>query len=553
MRTSLLLALTGLLLFSCGSRVSEKADTIYENGVIWTGDSSQPLVSTIALQGNRIVYAGNDAGTYRYEQTRRVDLKGAFVVPGLIDNHSHFLNGGYNLSSVQLRQAKTPKEFIAILAAFCRQHPDDRWIQGGDWDHENWGGELPRKEWVDSITGDHPVFVSRYDGHMAFANSKALKLAGVNAQTVVPAGGAIVRNAKGEPAGVLKDEAMGLVFGIIPDPGPAELDEYLGTACRYALAHGVTQVHDMGTYGGWLDRETYARAKDKQKLPLRIYSFAALRTWSKLDSFCREHGKGDDRLRWGGLKGFVDGSLGSTTAWFYEPYLDAPGSTGLLVTDTNLLHRWVLAADQAGLQVAVHAIGDRANDFILDVFAEAEKNNPTRDRRFRVEHAQHLRAEAISRFAQLQVIPSMQPYHAIDDGRWAAKRLNDQRLKGTYAFNSLLQQGARLTFGSDWPVAPSTPLEGIYAAVTRQTLDGKNPDGWYPEQKISVEQALRCYTINNAYAGFQEDRLGVLKKGMLADFVVLDQNLLKIPPASIRNTQVLLTVVDGQEVYRKDQ
>ena len=243
-------------------------------------------------------------------------------------------------------------------------------------------------------------------------------------------------------------------------------------------------------------------------MPIRIYSFVAIRTWQKLDSFVKKNGWGDDRLRWGGLKGFVDGSLGSTTAWFYKPYLDAPNSTGLQVTDTTLLRKWILAADSAGLHIATHAIGDHANGWILNVYEEAEKQRPIKDHRFRVEHAQHLTEEDISRFAKLRVVPSMQPYHAIDDGKWAAKRLDSARLKGTYAFKSLLGTGANLTFGSDWTVAPLDPIAGIYAAVTRRTLDDKNPGGWFPDQKISVEQALRCYTVNNAWAGFQEDKTG---------------------------------------------
>jgi predicted amidohydrolase YtcJ len=254
-------------------------------------------------------------------------------------------------------------------------------------------------------------------------------------------------------------------------------------------------------------------------------------------------------LRWGGLKGFVDGSLGSTTAWFYQPYLDDKKSTGLIVTDTNDLRRNILAADAAGLQVTVHAIGDRANDWLLNVFETAEKIKGNSNSRFRIEHAQHLSAAAINRFAALNVIPSMQPYHAIDDGKWAAKRLDDDRLKRTYAFKSLLNAHAKLTFGSDWTVAPLTPIEGIYAAVTRRTLDDKNPNGWYPEQKISVEDALRCYTVNNAYAGFHENKTGMLKAGMLADFVILSDDIFSISPEKINKVKVLETILDGKIVY----
>ena len=547
MRNLILLFLSFAFLYSCSNK--ETADKIYFNAKIWTGDSAQPWAEALALKGNKIIFTGKDYQPFKNNATELIDLEGKLLVPGFIDNHTHFLSGGYSLSAVDLRKASSPEEFISILKEFCQKYPDDRWILGGDWDHEAWRGELPTRQWIDSVTGEHPLFVNRYDGHMALANSKALKLAGIEKNTKVPAGGEIKKDKNGETSGVLKDEAMNLVYKIIPDPTEKELDEYLQAATQHAFKNGVTQVHDMGSYGGWTDLFTYRRAHENKKLDLRIYSFVALSTWNKLDSFCKKSGKGDEMLRWGGLKGFVDGSLGSTTGWFYKPYLDDPTTSGLYVTDTTKLRQWVLAADAAGLHVAVHAIGDRANDFILNVYEEAEKSMHT-DHRFRVEHAQHLSPAAIKRISLLNVIPSMQPYHTIDDGRWAYKRLDDERLKGTYAFKSLLDDAARLTFGSDWTVAPLSPVEGIYAAVTRRTLDNKNPDGWYLEQKISVEQALKCYTANNAYAGFQENILGVLKKGMLADFIVLTENLFEISGEKIKDVKVARTIVNGKEVYK---
>lgn len=525
------------------------ADKVYTNAKIWTGDTAQPWASAIALNGNKILWVGSNYKPVANKKTVVIDLGGKMMVPGFIDNHTHFLSGGYDLSGVNLRQAATKKDFIHALKVFCQKHTDGRWILGGDWDHEAWGGDLPRKGWIDSVTGNNPVFVSRYDGHMSFANSKTLQLAGITKNTVSPPGGEIVKDENGEPTGVFKDNAQDLVFKVIPDPTPKELDEYLQAAMQHAFENGVTQVHDVSSYGGRLELATYRRAYAKNKLPLRIYAFVPVADWRYLDSFCKVNGKGDDMLHWGAVKGFVDGSLGSTTAWFYQPYLDAPNSTGLQVTDTSLLRSWVLSADSAGLQVATHAIGDHAIDFILGVYREAEKNYPGRDHRFRIEHTQHISAKAIAEFAQMHVIPSMQPYHAIDDGRWAYKRLDDDRLRRTYAFNTLLKTGAMVTFGSDWTVAPLKPLLGIYAAVTRRTLDGKNPNGWYPEEKIAVEQALRCYTANNAYAGFQENKLGILKPGMLADFVVLSDNLFTIAPEKIQDTKVLRTVVDGREVF----
>lgn len=531
----------------------EIADKIYYHAYIWTGDDSNPVASGIAIKGNKIIYVGDHYADIKGANTEMIDLHGEMIVPGFMDNHTHFLIGGYSLASVELKPARTKEEFISMLKAYCLQHPGKDWIQGGDWNHEAWGGELPKKDWVDSVTDDHPIFITRYDGHMAFANSKAMALAGITKMTPVPSGGQIIKDGNGEPTGIFKDEAMELINKVIPPPTQKEYDEYLERASQHAIENGVTEVHDVSSYGGWPELETYHKAYKNGKLKLRIYSFVPLKDWKELSAYVKKNGRGDDMLHWGGLKGFVDGSLGSTTAWFYRPYLDAPNSYGLQITDTSLLRKWVLEADSANLHVTVHAIGDRANDFILSIYEQAEKMNGKKDRRFRVEHAQHLTENAIKRFHELNVIASMQPYHLVDDGVWAAKRLDEKRLERTYAFKSLLDNGARVTFGSDWTVAPLNPILGIYAAVTRQTGDNKNPNGWFPEQKLTVEQALKCYTVNNAYAGFQENKLGKLKKGMLADFAVLSENLFHIPPEKIKDVKVMRTVVDGKEVFRKKE
>jgi hypothetical protein len=550
MKNFLFILTLSLSFFFVSCKQHPAADRIYFNAKIWTGDSANPEATAIAVKDSLIIYVGNDYQSYAGSQTVLRDLRGEMLVPGFIDNHTHFLDGGYALGTINLRAVKSVKDFISTFRHFADSAKGSSWIKAGNWDHEAWGGQLPHKEWIDSVSGQHPVFINRYDGHMGLANSIALKLAGITKITPNPPGGEIVRDLKtGEPTGILRDEATNLVYKVIPDQTENELDVALQKAAAHALSHGLTQVHDMGSYGGWIDMATYRRAEATGRLPLRIYSFVAIHSWQKLDSFVKNNGWGDDRLHWGGLKGFVDGSLGSTTAWFYKPYLDAPNSTGLQVTDTNLLRKWILAADSVGLHVATHAIGDHANDWILDVYEEAENLHPGKDHRFRVEHAQHLTPGAIDRFAKLQVIPSMQPYHAIDDGKWAAKRLDSARLKGTYVFKSLLDTHANLTFGSDWTVAPLDPIAGIYAAVTRRTLDDKNPEGWFPEQKITVEQALRCYTVNNAWAGFQENKTGKLKAGMLADFTVLSEDLFAIALENIRDTKILLTVVGGKEAY----
>lgn len=541
-----------LLLSACTP--TPKADQIYMHAVIWTGDADHEEATAIAIQNGTILYVGNDYKKYQGKQTQIVDVEGKMLVPGFIDNHTHFLSGGFQLASVDLRSAKTPQEFIQRIKDFAAALPEgeNRWIIGGDWDHETWGGALPQREWIDSITPNHPVWVNRLDGHMALANSKALQLAGITDNTPTPPGGTIVRNPGTKHiTGILKDEAMNLVYQAIPEPSEKEFDEAFDRAVQHALSLGVTQVHDVSSFGGWNDLATYRRAQESGRLPMRIYSFIPISDWQKLAEYMQQNGRGNDMLRWGALKGFVDGSLGSTTAWFYAPYDDEPNCTGLQVTDTTTLRNWIIQADSAGLQVAVHAIGDHANDWLLAVYKDAiAKNGPKDTRRFRIEHSQHLTKNAIPNFARLSIIPSMQPYHAIDDGRWAEKRIGAERIKTTYAFRSLLDAGAKLTFGSDWTVAPLNPLEGIYAAVTRQTLDGKNPNGWVPQEKISVEEALRCYTANNAYAGFQEDKVGVLKAGMLADFVILSDHLFNIAPEKIKDVKVLRTIVNGQEVYK---
>jgi len=535
------MATTGLV--ACGG----SADLVFSGGHVWTGTGA--AATAIAVRGGRIVAVGDDATIERLAgpSTERIVLAGRMVVPGFIDNHTHFLEGGFELAGVQLRDAATPTEFASRIGAFARRHPEG-WITGGTWDHELWGGALPRREWIDSLTPTTPVFVSRLDGHMALANTRALELAGVTAILPDPPGGTIVRDPDGTPTGVLKDEAMGLVTRVIPERTPVELDRALDAAARHALEHGVTHVTDMGS---WAGLETYRRARAAGRLPLRVYAAVPIATWRRMADFVARNGRGDDRLSWGAVKGFVDGSLGSTTAWFYAPYADAPRTTGLTVTDTADLRDWIVAADSAGLQVVVHAVGDRANDWLLDAFTEARARSGRTDQRFRVEHAQHLTRAAIARFARDGVIASMQPYHAIDDGRWAEQRIGPERIRTTYAFRDLLDAGARLTFGSDWTVAPLDPLLGIYAAVTRRTLDGANPEGWIPAQKITVDEALTAYTRTNAYADFRERDLGTIEVGKAADLVVLARDLRAIPPEEIGRVAVDLTMVGGVVAFRR--
>jgi predicted amidohydrolase YtcJ len=465
-------------------------------------------------------------------------------MPGFIDNHVHFVNGGLQLSSVQLRDATSADEFTSRIAAHAQT---DKWITGGGWDEQSWTPYTePTRQLVDHV--DAPVFVTRADMHMGLANTRALQLAGITRETPDPPGGTIVRDAHGEPTGLLKDAAMPLLTRVIPPPS---LDERVAAA-RAALAEaaraGVTSLCDMGmTPEAFDDFRAYQRLEREGALTARVNHYLPISAYTRLRDAGIEKRFGG-RLRIGGLKGFADGSLGSSTAAFNDPFTGEPHNRGLVMRELRdgSMAQWVADADAHELQIALHAIGDRANDEVLSIF---EQRPDARTRRFRIEHAQHLNPALIERFAKSGVIASMQPHHCIDDGRWAEKKIGHERARSTYAIRSLLDAGAIVTFGSDWTVAPLNPLTGVYAAVTRRTLDGKNPEGWIPEQKITVEEALRCYTINNAYALFAEHELGRIAPGMLADVVVLSHDPFKVPPAELAAVTAELTIMDGQIVY----
>jgi predicted amidohydrolase YtcJ len=541
-------------MFGCYESEVEVADLVFRGGRIWTGQEGVALQEALAVRNGRIVAVGTDETVDAHvgTETRVVELDGRSLLPGFIDAHTHFIDGGFKLAGVDLRDAATPEELTRRIAAFAAGVPAGTWITGGDWDHELWGGELPRREWIDSVTPEHPVFVNRLDGHMALANTLAIRAAGLDegGQPMPdPPGGAIVRDpVTGEAAGVFKDEAMGLVGVVIPDPSDEDVDRALQAAAAHALERGVTQVHDMGS---WRGLEAYRRAHARGELSLRVYSVVPMASWARLRDYVSEHGRGDSRLWWGGLKAFVDGSLGSTTAWFYEPYDDEPETSGFMTTDSAELRSWIEETDAAGLHVIVHAIGDRANDWLLDVYQDVATANGPRDRRFRIEHAQHLSPGAPSRFAEQAVIASMQPYHAADDGRWAEKRIGAERIEMTYAFRSLADAGAALAFGSDWTVAPLDPVLGVDAAVTRRTIDGANPGGWVPTQRITLEETLSAYTVGAARAGFMEEEVGTLSEGMRADLVVMSADLFSLDPKGLREARVDMTVVDGRVAYER--
>ncbi len=547
---SIALFLSLFLLISCQTNTpTEMADLIVINSNIWTANPEQPFAQAMAVGNEKILAIGSNAAIlkFRTENTEVLDSPGELILPGFIDSHLHFLTGGFALSSVVLKDAQTKEEFIKRIQDFSEGMNPGEWMLEGFWDHENWGGELPTHAWIDDFTNDIPVFLSRSDGHMALANSAALKAAGITSKTPDVDGGEIERDAQGNPTGIFKDNAMPLVSRHIPDYSPEQYSRALDAAMAYVAKQGVSSVHHMGTLA---DFEIFKTKQDSGKLKTRIYSTAPLWQYEKILERKAELNASDPWLKLNGAKIFADGSLGSKTAYFKEPYLDAPDESGLLMDDPKHMLEGILLADKAGLQVVVHAIGDQANHFILDFYEEAIKTNGPRDRRMRIEHVQHLLPEDVVRFGELGVIASMQPWHLMDDGRWAERTIGHERAKTTYCFRSLLDAGAIVAFGSDWFVAPPVPLEGIYAALTRHTLDGGFPDGWIPEEKISLEEALKAYTLDAAYASFEEDIKGSLEVGKLADFVVLGKDLFSIDAKEIKDVEVLNTFVGGVDVLK---
>ena len=529
------------------------------HGHVWTENPAQPETEAVAIAGNRIVLTGTSAEVLRLAgpSTRVIDLQGRRVVPGFNDAHVHFVPGGQGLAGVQLRNAASQAEFRNRMASFAKSQPDGAWIVMGEWDHERWTpAVLPTHQLIDDVTTRNPVFVERLDGHLGLANALAMKLAGVDRTTPDIPGGVIVRDASGNPTGIFKDAAMTLINRVIPPLSLQETETAILAAEREAARNGVTSVQEMAndTHDtGGPDRLRAMQALEREgRLTVRISENLRLRDWKYLAGSGVQAGFNDGVIQIGGLKSFADGGLGASTAWLFAPYDDAPSTRGLAsdeLQNPDQMYAEIKGADQAGLQIAIHAIGDRADRAILDFYQRVEKEDGPRDRRLRIEHAQHLTAPDIPRFAQLHVIASMQPYHAIDDGRWAQKRLGAERIHFAYDFRSLLDSGALLAFGSDWPVAPMEPLTGIYAAVTRRTLDNRNPDGWIPDQKITVAQAVHGYTVGSAYAQFDEKIKGSLEPGKLADLVVLSRDIFHIDPVQIEDTHVDLTIFDGRIIY----
>ncbi|HWF47625.1 MAG TPA: amidohydrolase [Bryobacteraceae bacterium] len=537
----------------------QRASLVLVDGNIWTGNPAQPEAEAVAVAGDRILAVGSSGEMLKLAtpDARIVHLHGRRVVPGFNDSHVHVTVGGQDELGVHLTDTHSPAEFRQRIADYAKTVPQGKWILSGLWDEQRWTPVvLPTHELIDDVTPNNPVAVMRTDLHMLLANAVAMKLAGVDRNTKDIPGGVIGRDRNGDPTGIFKDAGKELILRAIPAQTETDVEKDFLVAEKIAARNGVTSIQDMAVS----DTDAIAplrvqalQSLDCQgRLTFRVAENMPLMDGRQMEELGIRANFGNLHFHIGGLKSFADGGLGASTAWFVQPYTNSPSNYGTptdQMQHPEQMFEQMKRADQAGLQLITHAIGDRANHVMLDMYERLEKEDGPRDRRLRIEHAQTLLPSDIPRFAKLHVVASVQPYHAIDDGRWAESRIGPVRIRTTYAFRSLIDSGATLAFGSDWPVAPLAPLIGIYAAATRRTIDGKNPNGWMPQEKISVEQALRAYTVNAAYAEGEEREKGELKPGQLADIVVLAQDILRINPVEIQNTKVDYTIFDGKVIY----
>ena len=552
--------LLSCILASMLAQSKPTADLIITNAKVWTVDKAIPAAQAVAILGDRIIAVGSNAdiSVLRSPSTIEIDAGGKLLLPGFNDAHVHFVSGGMQLDSVQLNDAVSADEFVQRIGERAEKMPKGEWIQGGDWDETKWSPPaLPTKQLIDPVTPNNPVFISRYDGHSALANSAALRMAGITSQTQDPPGGSIVRDAQGNPTGDLKDAATDLVVKVIPAVTHEQRLHAMRRALEHAASVGVTSFQDMNDENDSFDDiRAYGELLQAGELTARVYVAPGIADWQELAKVGIRHAFGSSFLRTGALKGFADGSLGSRTAYFFQPFSDDPNNSGLLgkqMQPLSLMRDRMMQSDAASLQLCTHAIGDRAISTVLDLYADLDKAHPGVDRRLRIEHAQHMAEKDFARFAQLNVIASVQPYHAIDDGRWAEAYIGHGRASRTYPFRAFLNNGVHLAFGTDWDVAPLNPLLTVYAAVTRATLDGKNPSGWFPEQKLTVAEAIEAYTMGSAYAEFQENVKGSITPGKLADMVLLSDDIFSIEPARIRDVKVLKTIVGGKLVWDVDR
>jgi predicted amidohydrolase YtcJ len=532
--------------------VPTSADAIYYHGHILTGQglaqNKPEFVSALAIRDGKILSVGDDASVLKFAtaKTQKVDLGGAFVMPGFNDAHVHLGAAGRTKLTVDLTNSASLQEMTRHIHVAALAAAPGRWLSGAGWDHTLWTQKtLPTKEDLDAVSGDHPAFFERIDGHIGIANSAALKAADIISSTPDPMGGKIDRDAKGEPTGILRETAMALVEKQIPPPTNEERRRGLELAMADAVSHGVTSAQDNSDWGDFLVMEELEK---DQKLPIRISEWLPFDAdVATLERGRSSHPLTDPMLHTGMLKGFMDGSLGSRTAAMKTPFADDPGNAGIPRYEQNKLDSMTIERARHNFQIGFHAIGDRAASMALDAFAQAIKETAPKDPRYRIEHAQVVDPADIVRFKQLGVIASMQPNHLLTDMNWAEDRLGPQRAAYSYAWKAFLENGVHLAFGTDYPVEPITPFRGVYAAVTRKNEAGTK--SYFPESRLTIGQALYAYTQDSAYAEHAETNKGKLLPGFFAVFVVLDRDLTRIAPEEILKTQVLRTVVNGKIAY----
>jgi len=548
-----------VLAFACVARAQRPADMVIHNGKIVTIDEEQPRAEAVAIAGETILFVGSNADVLAYidaARTKVIDAQGRLITPGFNDAHIHFLQGGRAMLEVDLNDADTLAQVQERVKQRAAELPAGALIRGRGWDHERFPDKAwPTKEVLDAVAPNHPVALSRVDGHSIWVNSLLLRKAGITRRTRDPSGGTIVRDPQtGEPTGILKEAAQSLLDLDGYEPTGAEqrkLDERgLEKALAEARRTGVSSIQHLNG-----DFELFERFHAEDRLTLRVTVNMELPSGNErladLDKLRRRYPPEGNWIRFGYLKGFIDGTLGSGTALMFEPFADNPDTSGLPQMPYDELERRVIAADRMGFQIGVHAIGSKGNHWVLNAYKKARQVNGQRDSRHRIEHAQILADADIPRFGQLGVIASMQPTHCITDKRFGEKRIGHDRCRGAYAWRRLLDAGARIAFGTDWPVEPVDPLEGLYAAVTRKDRAGEPGEGWFPDQRLTMEEAIRLYTLGAACAEFTEDRKGMIRAGYLADLVIFDRDLLTIPPEQIMQANVETTIVAGRVVYQR--
>lgn len=531
----------------------EKADLILAGGTVYTLEGGNRTAEAVAVSGGRIVYVGGVEGARPYsgDGTRWIDIEGKTVLPGLVDAHAHVKSLGRYLANLRLDGTQSAGEIRSMVLETQKRQPAGRWIRGRGWDQNDWEmKEFPT--WRDlEGTENNPVYLRRVDGHASWVNKTALELCGITRDTPDPPGGLILRDEAGEPTGVFIDEASNLVSDRIPDPTPDELDQWVLSALRHCNGLGLTGIHDAGTTAEEL--ESYERLHGRGQFTARVYCMLD----SDSEDFLEEEFRKGPREIAGGrvtvraVKDLADGALGSRGAAMLAPYSDDPGNTGLLVSDPQDIERLSRRALQAGFQMCTHAIGDRGVRVVLDAYEKSLGAGASGDHRFRIEHAQVISPDDIPRFRKLGVIPAMQPTHATSDMYWAQERVGKERIRGAYAWRTLLDDGNRMPFGSDFPVESANPLWGIYAAVTREDHKGWPQGGWYPDQRLTALEAVRGFTIDAAYGEFAEGKRGTIEVGKQADLTVLDRNIFEIPAREILETRVTHTIVGGDVVFEQ--